>query len=67
MAEARDDAVRKLAGTDPTNVAEIARLQQEVGTLTLLLGDDKEVMSLKDYMVGEVVEFLQSQEESKNG
>lgn len=65
MVETRDDAVRKLASaSDPR---EIAQLQQEVGTLTILIGDDKEAMSLKDYMVEEVSEFLRSQEEEKNG
>ena len=66
LIETRDDAVRLLAAKETRDPAEIARLQQEVGTLTTLIGDDKTVMSLKDYMVDEVLEFLRAQEEEKN-
>ena len=66
LIESRDDAVRLLAAKETRDPAEVARLQQEVGTLTTLIGDDKTVMSLKDYMVDEVLEFLRAQEEEKN-
>lgn len=61
MCEARDDAVRKLA-SDAKDMAEVARLQQEIGTLTVVIGDDKAAMSLRDYMHDEVLESLKDQE-----
>ena len=66
MAEQRDTAVRTLADPSTKDLAEVARLQQEVGTLSILIGDDKSVMSLKDFMHDEVLEFLREQEEAKS-
>lgn len=66
MAEQRDAAVRSLADPATKDPAEFARLQQEVGTLTVLIGDDPGAMSLKDYMKEELTDFLRAQEEEKD-
>ena len=63
MVETRDTAVRTLANPATKDPAEVARLQQEIGTLTILIGDDPNLMALKDYMVAEILEFLERQEE----
>ena len=66
LIETRDTAVRTLANPATKDPADIARLQQEIGTLTIMVGDDPNLMSLREYMAEEVLEFLREQEESKN-
>ena len=58
--------MRTLANPATKDPADIARLQQEIGTLTIMVGDDPNLMSLREYMAEEVLEFLREQEESKN-
>lgn len=58
LAEARDQAVRKLAAVAPTDVAEVARLQQEIGTLTVVIGDEEGADSLASMCHDEILASL---------
>ena len=57
--------MRTLANPATKDPADIARLQQEIGTLTIMVGDDPNLMSLREYMGEEVLEFLREQEQAK--
>lgn len=63
LIETRDEAVRRLASTDPNDIVQISRLQQEIGTLTTIIGDDPSVESLASICKDEVL-ALEAEEET---
>ncbi len=63
LLEARDQAVTSLAETDPRDIHTIARLQQEVESLTVFVGEDERYESLEDAMKEELKNYLREQEE----
>ncbi len=60
--EARDAAIVRLVLTPPTETETIAKLQQEIESITVFVGDDDNFESLEEAMKNEL-KFLLEQEE----
>ena len=63
LLEARDQAVVRLAQTPPMEAHTIARLQQEIESLTVIAGDDDNYDSLEDAMKDEIKNLLEQEEQ----
>lgn len=64
LLEARDQAVLRLSQTPPMEAHTIARLQQEIESLTVIAGEDENYESLEEAMKGELKNLLEQEEDN---
>ena len=61
LLESRDQAVLRLCQTPPTDAHTVARLQQEIESLTVIAGDDELYESLEEAMKYEIKNLLEQE------